>query len=216
MTTRVVYQQELKELNKSVLEMSKQLQAAITNTVEALQNMDAARAQEVIKNDDVIDTIERTIETTCIELIAKQAPIASDLRRISSYMRMIADIERIADHCSDISEYIILLSGEKEIPMPEGVCEMISEMRLMSEMVITSFVESDYEKAGMVIKHDDIVDDYFENIKVELGFAMKHNPERIPAYIDYLMIIKYVERMADHCTNLAHWIQFMISGQLEL
>lgn len=216
MTTRIVYQQELKNLNKAVLEMSRELQAAITETVSALQTMDAAKAREIMKNDDKIDTIERTIETTCIELISKQAPIAGDLRSISSYMRMIADIERIADHCSDISEYIIQLSEEKEIPMPDGVCEMISEMRLMSEMVITSFIESDYEKAGMVIKHDDIVDDYFEKIKQELGYAMKHNPDRIFAYIDYLMIIKYVERMADHCTNLAHWVQFIISGQLEL
>lgn len=216
MTTRVVYQQELQMLNNAVLDMSNELQKSIICTVEALKNVDADKAKQIIKNDDIIDTIERTIETTCIEIIAKQAPIAGDLRKISAYMRMIADIERIADHCSDISEYIILLANEKEVPMPEGICEMLSEMRQMSEMVIESFIENDFIKAGKVIEHDDIVDDYFENIKIEIGHAMKHNSDKIFAYINYLMIVKYIERMADHCTNLAHWVQFVVSGQLEL
>ena len=89
-------------------------------------------------------------------------------------------------------------------------------MRSMASQVIESFVKSDFELAGRVIKGDDVIDAYFNKIKKELCIAMKHHAERISSYVDYLMIIKYVERMADHCTNIAHWVQFIISGQLEL
>lgn len=216
MPTRIVYQQELENLNDQIVEMGKTLEKNIDATVEALKTMDADKAKDIMRDDDVIDTIERTIEKECIELIAKQAPIATDLRRICSYMRMIADIERIADHCSDISEYIIMLSSEEPINMPEGVLDMIDSMRTMCRQVIDSFVQGDFDMAGKVIRGDDVVDAYFEKIKSELCIAMKHRPERISSYVDYLMIIKYVERMADHCTNLARWVQFIISGQLNL
>lgn len=216
MTTRIIYQQELKALDRQIMNMGNVLQTAIAETQEALKTMDAGKAEQIMKDDDVIDTIERTIETECIEMIAKQAPIAKDLRKISSYMRMISDVERIADHCSDISEYIIKLSNEKEIPMPENMMDMFDAMRQMVSEVVESFVESNFEKAENVIKSDDHIDACFEKIKKELCIAMKHNPERISVYVDYLMILKYVERMADHCTNIAHWIQFIISGQLEI
>ncbi len=216
MATRIVYQQELSELDEQVLYMGKALEKSIDATFEALQNMDADKAKDIMRDDDIIDTIERSIEKTCIELIAKQAPIATDLRKICSYMRMISDIERIADHCSDISEYIIMLSSEEKITMPEGMQDMVEAMRAMAAKVIESFVKGDFDLAGRVIKGDDVVDAYFEKIKTGICIAMKNQPEKIPAYVDYLMIIKYVERMADHCTNLAHWVQFIISGQLEL
>lgn len=216
MTTRAVYQQELDALAEDVLGMGEALRRSIEAVVGALETMDAVKAAEIIEGDDKIDTLERTIETKCIELIAKQAPLATDLRKISSYMRMIADIERIADHCSDISEYIMMLANEKAIPMPGFVREMTQEMKRMVWLVIESFVSADREKASLVIAMDDTVDDYFEKIKDELCIAMKHNTDRIPQYVDYIMIIKYVERMADHCTNIAHWIQFIITGELEL
>lgn len=182
MSTRIVYQQELEDLNRQVQEMGAILQTSIDKVIEAMDVMDEKLAHEIIAADDKIDAIECSIETACITLIAKQAPIATDLRRIVSYMCMIADIERIADHCSDISEYIIELSNKKEVPMPG----------------------------------DDTVDDYFKKIKTELSTAMEYNPDRIEQYTGYLMIIKYIERMADHSTNIAHWISFIITGELEL
>ena len=214
--TRIIYQEELKVLNKDVIHMGEVLQVSIDKMIKALNLMDADLAREIIADDDQIDGIECGIETKCINLIAKQAPVATDLRKISSYMRIISDIERIADHCCDISEYILLLSEEKEIPMPSWVVEMITAMRQMVAEVIEAFVDEDAQKAYNVMKADDVVDDYFGKIKSELCIAMKHNPERISQYVDYLMIIKYLERMADHSTNIAKWITFMITGNLEL
>lgn len=156
------------------------------------------------------------IELSCISLIAKQQPVASDLRKVTSIMRIIADIERIADHCSDISEYIIKISKENKVAMPKYVVEMINAMKTMTINTIDSFVNKDVEKAREVIASDDIVDNYFAEIMDELCAAMKENPEQIRQYAEYLMIIKYLERMADHATNIAGWIQFIVTGDLEL
>ena len=130
-------------------------------------------------------------------------------------MRLIADIERIADHCSDISEYIIELAKEDPVPMPGGITEMIGAMKKMVNMTIQCFVKEDVWPIDKIIAMDDTVDDYFFRIKDELCVAMKHNPEAIKAYTDYLLIVKYVERMADHSTNIAEWVSFIVTGDLE-
>lgn len=216
MPIRQVYLEELKKLNTSVIKMGSLLEESINNVVTALNRMDAALAAEIMDADDKIDDLEREIEMSCITLIAKQQPVASDLRKVTSIMRIIADIERMADHCSDISEYIIELSKEKKVTMPKYVIEMVDAMKKMAVDTIDSFVTEDALKAKEVIDSDDIVDDYFEKIMEELCIAMKHNPDQIHQYAEYLMIIKYLERMADHATNIAGWIVFIVTGDLEL
>lgn len=216
MSTRQAYLDELERLNNDVIKMGTLLEESINNVIIALNKMDAGLAKEIIEADDKIDELEMGIELSCISLIAKQQPVASDLRKVTSIMRIIADIERIADHCSDISEYIIKISKEKKVTMPKYVVEMINAMKTMTIDTIDSFVNKDVEKAREVIASDDIVDNYFAEIMDELCAAMKENPEQIRQYAEYLMIIKYLERMADHATNIAGWIQFIVTGDLEL
>lgn len=216
MSTRQAYLDELERLNNDVIKMGTLLEESINNVIIALNKMDADLAKEIIDADDKIDELEMGIELSCISLIAKQQPVASDLRKVTSIMRIIADIERIADHCSDISEYIIKISKEKKVTMPKYVVEMINAMKTMTINTIDSFVNKDVEKAREVIASDDIVDNYFAEIMDELCAAMKENPEQIRQYAEYLMIIKYLERMADHATNIAGWIQFIVTGDLEL
>lgn len=216
MPTRQVYLEELDKLNNDVIRMGSILEQSINNMVLALKKMDARLAEEIIASDDKIDDCERNIERACISLIAKQQPVASDLRKVTSIMRIIADVERIADHCSDISEYIIRLSAEDEVAMPKYLIEMVYAMKEMVVDTIDSFVNSDVEKAKKVIAADDVVDDYFEKILEELCIAMKHNSDDIHQYAEYLLIVKYLERMADHATNIAGWITFIVTGALGL
>lgn len=216
MSTRQVYLDELEKLNNDVIKMGTLLEESINNVIIALNKMDADLAKEIIEADDKIDELELSIELSCISLIAKQQPVASDLRKVTSIMRIIADIERIADHCSDISEYIIKISKEKKVTMPKHVVEMTNAMKTMTINTIDSFVKKDVEKAREVIASDDIVDNYFDEIMDELCAAMKENPDQIRQYAEYLMIVKYLERMADHATNISGWIQFIVTGDLEL
>ena len=213
--TRQVYLDELDKLHKKVVEMGTLIEESLDQVEEALYKMNREKAREIIAGDDRVDAMEREIERACIDMIATQQPVATDLRRVTSIMRIISDLERIADHCSDISEYILLRSDEKEIPMPDCVPDMIRSVKDMIHRTVEAFVSDDKAEAEQVEASDDIVDDYFVKIRDEIAIAMKHNPDRIKQYIDYLMIIKYLERMADHSTNIAGWITFVVTGELD-
>lgn len=213
--TRQVYLEELEKLHCQVIQMGAMIEESLDRVENALYHMDREQAEGIIADDDRVDRMERDIEQACIDMIGKQQPVATDLRRVTSIMRIISDLERIADHCSDISEYIILLSKEREIPMPEHVREMIRCTKQMIRLTAEAFVDDDRGKADRVIEADDTVDGYFAAIRDEIAIAMKHSPDRIKQYIDYLMIIKYLERMADHSTNIAGWINFVVTGELD-
>lgn len=216
MATRQKYMAELEEMNQDVIQMSTRIEEAIQKVSKALKNVDELAAHKIMEDDDVIDEMEQRIEKECITMIAKQQPVAKDLRRVTSIMRIISDIERIADHCSDISKYIIKLAKEEPIAMPEYVEEMLAKMKDMVIKVIDSFVNEDLEKAAEVQQSDDVVDDYFQKIMTELCIAMKHNPEAIKQYVYYMMIVKYIERMADHATNMAEWNIYIVTGELDI
>lgn len=216
MATRQEYMSELEKMNQDVIQMSAGVEAAIQKVSKALKSTDEKLAHKIIEEDDIIDEMEQRIEKECITMIAKQQPVAKDLRRVTSIMRIISDIERIADHCSDISKYIIKLAGEESVSMPEYVEQMLDRMREMVVTVIDSFVKEDLQKAAWVQQSDDVVDDYFQKILQELCIAMKHNPESIKQYVYYIMIVKYIERMADHATNMAEWNMYIITGELDI
>ncbi len=207
---------QLNDLNNNVIKMGSILEESTNEVILALKNIDVKRAEDIIKRDDEIDLLEQQIERECINIIAKQQPLATDLRKITSIMKIITDIERIADQCADISEYIIKLSKLPKLAVPTHVLDMIEEVKRMVGDTIDSFVNEDIVKAGTVIKEDDIVDNYFETITEELIIIMKENTEYVEQCMYYLMIIKYLERMADHSTNIAEWIIFIITGDLAL
>jgi len=214
-TTRKAFIAELNELTSKFKKMGEKLEEMIRQVYQALMEKDENLARNIIQDDDIIDDMEREIEKICIRIVARQQPVATDLRRVTSVMRMISDLERIADHCGDISEYIIELAQEKPIPTPKGIPEMIECMQSMVSNTIESFLDENIDEVERIIKSDDIVDDYFEQIKNELCLSMKENPDSMKAYMDYLLIIKYIERMADHSVNIAEWNAFVITGDLE-
>lgn len=212
--TRHLFMQELRELNQNVIRMGSLLEKSINDVIVALEKLDATLAAEIINNDDAIDDLEHQIERECIAMIAKQQPLATDLRKVTSIMKIVTDVERIADHCADISEHIIVLTKQSNVIAPKNLKEMVNVMKSMVIETIDSFVEVDGAKANQVIAKDDIVDNYFTSICNELTEIMQGNKEAIPACVSYLMIIKYLERMADHATNIAEWIEYIISGTM--
>ena len=214
MTIRKIYLEELENLNNDVIKMGSLLEHSINQVVVALKSMDPVLSNQIIEDDDLIDKLEEKIEQDCINIIAKQQPVASDLRKITSIMRIIGDIERISDHCGDISEYIIYLSEEELVKMPKNILSMIEVMKKMVADTIDSFITEDMEKVKRVIDMDDEVDRFFKEITDELVLAMEQRPKDLRAYVNYLMIIKYIERMADHATNIAEWIMYITTGNL--
>lgn len=214
MMTRINYNNDLQALYDAVEQMGLTIETSIDQTWKALQKLDVKTAQTIIDGDEAIDQMERNIEKACLELVLTQTPVAGDWRRIASIMRMISDLERIADHCSDISEYIIQLAAKPAVELPAPMEKMFCLMKTMVKETVTAFVELNEEKARAVIGHDDLQDDYFLQVCEELCDRMQKHPEEVRQRVDQLMIAKYLERMSDHSTNLAEWVVYIVSGQL--
>ena len=199
----------------SVRVMGVNLEEALDKVIDNLENKDVALAQAIIGGDDDFDNSEVDIERQCLELVLTQTPVATDWREIASCLKLVGDMERIADHCSDISQYTLRLAEKDPVPMPENFMAMLKVMRQMVYDSITAISENDVELAQKVMTTDDEVDTYFREMRQDLTSLMQQYPQLVPQYVDYLMIAKYVERIADHATNIAQWVLFVVNNELK-
>ena len=202
-------------LLSSVRVMGVNLEEALDKVIANLENKDVALAQAIIGGDDDFDNSEVDIERQCLELVLTQTPVATDWREIASCLKLVGDMERIADHCSDISQYTLRLAEKDPVPMPENFMAMLKVMRQMVYDSITAISENDVELAQKVMTTDDEVDTYFRQMRQDLTSLMQQYPQLVPQYVDYLMIAKYVERIADHATNIAQWVLFVVNNELK-
>ena len=202
-------------LLSSVRVMGVNLEETLDKVIANLENNDVALAQAIIGGDDDFDNSEVDIERQCLELVLTQTPVATDWREIASCLKLVGDMERIADHCSDISQYTLRLAEKDPVPMPENFMAMLKVMRQMVYDSITAISENDVELAQKVMTTDDEVDTYFREMRQDLTSMMQKYPQLVPQYVDYLMIAKYVERIADHATNIAQWVLFVVRNELK-
>ena len=202
-------------LLNSVRVMGVNLEEALDKVIDNLENKDVALAQAIIGGDDDFDNSEVEIERQCLELVLTQTPVATDWREIASCLKLVGDMERIADHCSDISQYTLRLAEKEHVPMPENFMDMLKVMRQMVYDSISAISENDVNLAKKVMATDDEVDAYFRQMRQDLTALMQQYPQLVPQYVDYLMIAKYVERIADHATNIAQWVLFVVNNELK-
>lgn len=212
---RVFYVNELNSLVENVHTMGVDVLATLDKVIKNLENKDAALAQQIMANDDYFDNEELAIEKQCFKLLLLQAPVASDLREIASILKLVGDLERIADHCSDISQYTLNLTEMKSAPLPADFLEMMKLMRSMVSDSITAIHGNDAELAQKIIDTDNKVDTYFHSLRGNLTALMQDKPYFVPQYVNYLMIAKYVERIADHATNIAEWVIYIVKNELQ-
>lgn len=213
--TRTKFQEELQLLLNSVRVMGVNLEDTLDRVIDNLEKQDVEVAQEIINGDDKFDSDEVNIEKQCLELVLTQTPVATDWREIASCLKLVGDMERIADHCSDISQYTLKLAEKPAVELPENFMKMLKVMREMVYDSITAISENDVELAQKVMATDDAVDDYFAEMRQQLTTVMMQQPQQVPQYVDYLMIAKYVERIADHATNIAQWVLFVVKNELK-
>lgn len=213
--TRIKFQEELQLLLNSVRVMGVNLEDTLDQVIENLEAKNTELAQQIIDGDDKFDSDEVKIEKQCLELVLTQTPVATDWREIASCLKLVGDMERIADHCSDISQYTLKLAEKPAVELPENFMKMLQVMRQMVYDSITAISENDVELAQKVMATDDVVDDYFAEMRKQLTSVMMQRPQQVPQYVDYLMIAKYVERIADHATNIAQWVLFVVKNELK-
>lgn len=206
------FDKELEQLHNLMVKMAGLVEQSIENSILALKKQDIDLARKVYQSDDEVDELEGRIEKICINLIARQQPLAKDLRTISTALKIITDMERIADHAADIAELTIRMADMKYIKPLVDIPHMAELAKKMVIRSIDSYIKQDIVLAKEVCDADDEVDDLFSKIVLELINIMKNNPETVEQATDFMFIVKYLERIGDHATNISEWVVFNVTG----
>ena len=215
MTVRTQYEADLTALKAALVEMGQNSADAVEAALEALCTADAEAAAAIVKGDGRINDMERDIEHRCMTLLLRQQPVAGDLRRISTAMKVVTDIERIGDHAADIAEIIPHLVTVRKEGDP-AVSQAIAMGKKAHQMILdalAALMAEDELAARKVIAADDAVDYDFNAIKHQLAQEIAEDPGKVDAALDLLMVIKYLERIGDHAVNVAEWVQFVRTGR---
>lgn len=206
------FDMQLKELNLDMLKMAGEVENIINMAISAFVNCDSALAGEAVDYDNRINELERKIESLCLKLLLRQQPVAGDLRRISSALKMITDMERIGDQAADISELSLRLDKDCDKDNFRNIVLMADETSKMVTDAINAYVSGDEAMANKVIESDDRVDSLFNIVKDEMIELAAQNKQLGEQAVDLLMIAKYFERIGDHAVNIAEWVLFSITG----
>ena len=208
---RDLFQEQLNELKQELTVMGASCEEIIALASQALTGWDAELVQKVNAIGGQIDESERTIETICMKLLLRQQPVARDLRQISAAMKMITDMERIGDQAEDIVEIVPYMNAHPDEKYPK-IREMAKAAQVMVTEAVDAYVKQDLLLARKVMAHDDVVDNYFTQVKSGIIDIIAAEPAQGEYALDLLMIAKYFERIGDHCTNIAEWVEFSVTG----
>ena len=204
------FDEQLRELNKEMIDMGRMIVQSIAMAIEALTDKDDILAKRIMERDDQVDHAQKKIENICFNLLIQQQPVARDLRTVTAAMKMVTDMERIGDHAADISEMTILMGKESPIDKFQHINKMASETVIMLNHSIEAYVERNKEKAKEVIEHDNVVDQLFDEVKKDIINLIQKGSGDGEEALDLLMVAKYFERIGDHATNIAEWVIYSL------
>ena len=211
---RLRFDEQLTELKKEMILLGSLCENAIALATRSLVEHQTELTAEVPGLSERIERKERNIEELCLKLLLRQHPVARDLRTISSALKMVTDMERIGHQSADIAEIVSVGS----IPAGEDLSTLHAMASAAIGMVtdsIDAFVKEDADLARSVIVKNDAVDAYFDSIKNSLIRRLSEGTTDGSAALDLLMIVKYLERIGDHAVNIAQWVIYSITGELE-
>jgi phosphate transport system protein len=212
--TREVYVRELEGLKADIVRMAGMAGEAIHASVEALKDRDAARAEQIIKDDDRIDALHLEMENRCMRLLATQQPMASDLRTIAAVLAITIDLERLADHAEGISRAVKRIASQPllkpliDIPRMEGL------VQTMLREAMEAFLQRDPTLAEAMARRDDEVDALRSQVFRELLTYMMADPATVTRALELLLVAQHLERAADHITNIGERVIYMVTGDL--
>jgi len=209
-----IFDDELKDLRERVLKLGCMVENAIRDSVKALVERDSDLAKEVIKRDHLINALDVGIDEECVRLIALRQPLARDLRLITTTMKITTDLERMGDMAVNIAERALELNDEPQLKPFVNIPKMAELAQSMVRDALDAFVTGCSRLPYEVIKRDDEVDDLTVKNFEELLSFMIQDPKRIPLAIKRTYIAKYLERIADHATNIAEMIIYMCKGKM--
>ena len=214
MSPRVLFEKQLSQLHTDVEEMGLTVEKTYDDLFDALWNKDEDTVVAVLKNDRIINDMQRGIEASCLSLITKQQPVAKDLRLVTASLKVVTDIERIGDHCSDIAELLLRMKLKDISAYSDHIKTMIEETKKLEHAAVDAFVNRDSEAAKKVIAGDDVIDDLFNKVVQDLTNDLREGTMNADECIDVLMIAKYLEKIGDHAVNIGELEIFQETGTI--
>lgn len=207
-------QRDLDQLQRDILDMGTAVEEAVTRGVRAVLDRDAALAQDVIDGDEPIDQQENHVEEECLKILALHQPVATDLRRIAMILLINTDLERMADLAVELAERAVHLARTPSLPIPENLPLMSDLVTGMVRQSLDAFVHMDVNLARRVVRLDDEVDRHNVEIIDELIASMKRNQEHIAPGLSMFSVVRHLERIADHATNIAEDVVYLVEGEV--
>lgn len=209
------FHDELKNLQLELLKMGSMVQKAVSQAVHSLKEQDLREAQEVLDKDDEIDALEETLEEACFHLIMLQQPLARDLRLIGATIKTLTDLERLGDYANNIAEVTLRIGTAPLIKPLIDIPRMADMAQQMVQDSLDAFIERDIEKAKDVCRRDDEVDAIYSMIFDELQEIIRKggDGDRVNQALHLLFVARYLERIADHATNIAERAIYMVTGE---
>jgi phosphate transport system protein len=209
---RNVYDEELRDLKQVLLQMGGLVEKALSRSIEALKDMDADVARNVIEGDLKINELEHSVEEKVLGLILRQQPVAKDLRRIMAALKIASDLERMADLSVDIAKVAVRLEGQKLLKPLVDIPRMGEITQRMVTQSLNSYIDENVKDATALARMDDDVDALYNAIIRELINLMVEKPEFINQALQLSFVGRYIERIADHATNIAESVVYLVEG----
>jgi phosphate transport system protein len=207
------YEHELETLKERVLMMGARVEQMIDHAMRSFLERNPTLARATIDQDVQIDGLELEIDELCLQILARRQPVASDLRFITTSLKLVTDLERIGDLAVNISERVVELCTEPPSAGHQAIPRIAGLAQSMLHDALDAFVAGDAAKAEAVVKRDDLVDAYYAQLFPELVASMMSDPKLVHCSTKLLSTGKYIERIADHATNIAEMVVFMVRGQ---
>jgi phosphate transport system protein len=207
------YESELERLRELVLLMGARVEEMLTRAMAAFEQNDSRAARTTIDVDESVDKLELEIDELCVQILARRQPVASDLRFITTTLKLVTDLERIGDLCVNLCERVVEFASE---PLPKGTTPIPKIAEAAHSMLhdeLDAFVARDAARAEDVMGRDKVVDAYYAQLFPELIARMMADPQMVFRSTRLLSIGKYLERIADHATNIAEMVVFMVRGE---
>jgi len=206
---------DLDKLQKRILSLAGDVEAFVEKTISALFNRDADLARQLMDGDSAIDAEENLIEEDCLKILALHQPVAIDLRRVATILKINSDLERMADLAGNIAERVNSLSRlESPVPIPAGLRTMADLASSMTRDALDAFVNLDASAAKRVCRMDDSLDRYNTEIILEVIEYMKKSPENVEPGLNLFSVVRQLERIGDHATNIAEDVVYLVEGSI--
>jgi len=209
-----LFRKELDTIKKRILTLSSLVEDKVRLAARAVENIDVEVARNLIKTDYEIDEMEVEIEEECLKVLALHQPVAVDLRFIVTVIKINGELERIGDQVVNIAQRVEIISKRPKPPFMFDYAEMAQKTQRMLKMSLDALVHMDVDMAYRVITLDDEVDSIKNDAYDKIKQAIKELPERVGYYINLLLISRHLERLADHATNIAEEVIYLVEGEI--